>query len=572
MRHVLGSGRVLRIAACGVLSLSLILGGCNGQAPASEPSEEATKEAAAKPASFTVSDLRIAPLEVKKGENVGISVLVSNTGDQAGSFEVKLRVDGEVVGSQEVTLAGGARETVSFKTARDAEGTHQVSVEGLAGMFVVKPPPAPVVTQPKEPPPKQDTPQQPSTPPSTTTPGTTGTDSADWTIPEGSGTFWRAVHMGGNWGTNRDAVNDLPAEYFEYLRDLNANWVGVSVALHVEGSMDSTVELVYENVPIATFRDDVLRDLLRRFRQHGFNVYIHTAFESGAAGEHPVQRWQLGDPLAHQEDPNISAEFWPWRVDHPDHQHFVAEFWQSYTDALVHIARIAEEEGVGLLTLGTETDRLFRTRAGGRWPNHFKTEIQAMVTAVRGVYTGLLGYEQHGNSLVNRDFFGPGSDYLVDDLGLDVIAISAYFQLMSPPPTAAPAVADLEPIWEQIFQQHLIPVQQRNGGRPMVFTEFGYVDSIMALEMPSADEFRQKMFKDKDGDGLDEGHEAQCNAYEALFNVIERHPDVLRGAFLWDTMMATAEQWAQSFGSMITFSIRDKPAEDMVRDRYAGWR
>jgi len=433
-------------------------------------------------------------------------------------------------------------------------------------------------SEPEFPPPGETPPpSEPSTPPETpppsepTSPGTPPDD--DWTIPSGSGTTYRAVHMGGNWGTTRDAVRDLPPEYFRYVRDLNANWVGISVALHVDGSMDSTVELKYSDVFIPTFTDDTLRELIRAFRRHGFNVYIHMAFESGAGGEHPVQRWQLGDPMAADEDPNISPEYWPWRVNHPDHQQFVAEFWQTYTDALVHVAQIAEAEGVGLFTLGTETDRLFRSRSGGtRWPNEFKDEMKDMVTAVRAVYGGLLSYEMHWGSLVNRDYFGPGSDYLYDDLGLDVIAVSAYFKLSEVRPTQVLGVADLEASWEQIFQQHLIPLQQRNSGKSIVFTEFGYVDSIESPNEPTAGEFSDKMFKDKDGNGKDDGEETQANCYQAFFNVMEAHPGVVIGAFLWGLQMATEQQYAQSFAQMRTFNIRGKVAEEIVRDCYAEWR
>ena len=85
----------------------------------------------------------------------------------------------------------------------------------------------------------------------------------------------------------------------------------------------------------------------------------------------------------------IKPEFWPWRPDHPDHERFVAEFWETYTQQAVHFARIAEEEGVRLYSLGTETERLFGTRSGGeRWPNHFRAELQEMVRRVRAVYSG----------------------------------------------------------------------------------------------------------------------------------------------------------------------------------------
>ena len=432
------------------------------------------------------------------------------------------------------------------------------------------PRPKPTLTPTPSSPPQPPLGQPAPTPAPTSTP--TPTPVSDWVIPQGTGTMWRAAHMGGNWGTTRDAVAELPDEYFEYLRDLNVNWVGISVALHLDGSLDSTVELDYTTQHIPTFTDEVLARMIREYRRHGFNVYVALAFESGGAGEHPVQRWQLGDPFAAQNDPDMQAEFWPWNPSHPDHARFVQEFWASYTEQAVHIAEIAEAEGAGLYCIGTETDRLFRTRSGGAWPNHFLNEITAMVEAVRAVYSGTLAYEQHYGSTVDRGYFGPGSDYIHKDLGLDVIAVSAYYELAPEPVRSVPGVLDLEARWEAIFNEHLIPLQERNPGRPIIFTEFGYVDSVGALNMASMDEFSQRVFRDADGNGLDDGQEAQANAYESLFNVMERHPGVLDGAFLWGHQMATAEAYRASFGQMRTFSTRDKLAETVVRFRYAAWR
>ena len=36
----------------------------------------------------------------------------------------------------------------------------------------------------------------------------------------------------------------IPRDYIEYLRNLHVNWIGISVALHNEDSMDSTLERV----------------------------------------------------------------------------------------------------------------------------------------------------------------------------------------------------------------------------------------------------------------------------------------------------------------------------------------
>jgi hypothetical protein len=91
---------------------------------------------------FGSSGLSITPAEVGIGEEVTISLLVANTGDLAGSYEVTLEIDNVVVATEVVTLAAGASEGVNFTTAKDVAGTYAVSVGGLSGTFVVKAAPA----------------------------------------------------------------------------------------------------------------------------------------------------------------------------------------------------------------------------------------------------------------------------------------------------------------------------------------------------------------------------------------------------------------------------------------------
>ena len=271
----------------------------------------------------------------------------------------------------------------------------------------------------------------------------------------------RAVHLSGNWGHTADAVDFwemdrtqrlVPPRYVEYLRSVQVDWVGFSVALHLEHSMDSTLERTYSGVRVQTFSDEAVRQIIREFRAHGFNVYMTLAIESFEqeheldAVKHPAPRFQLGDPgyadtgvpddhlyctCARQIDP----DFWPWRPSHPDHDLFVAEFWESYAQQAIHFASIAEEEGVRMYSLGTETERLFRTRPGGDyWINHFGTELQSMVDRVRAVYSGLLTYDMQYKAYW-RDWFAPGSWHLWEDLDLDVIGVSSWFPLVDEPPT-----------------------------------------------------------------------------------------------------------------------------------------
>ena len=141
----------------------------------------------------------------------------------------------------------------------------------------------------------------------------------------------RAIHAAGNWATNRDVVEDwnaggrrellVPADHVEYLRSLHVNWVGLSVALHYDDSLDSTVERVYSAVDVPTFTDDVLRQIIRELRAAGFGVYLTLAFEAEESAR-PVRRWQLGDS-GHSDtgvppnDPDVFGRIRPARASIP---------------------------------------------------------------------------------------------------------------------------------------------------------------------------------------------------------------------------------------------------------------
>ena len=244
----------------------------------------------------------------------------------------------------------------------------------------------------------------------------------------------RAIHTAGRWGTHEQLIEAweaagrsrplVPPDYMAWLKSLHVNWIGISVGLHYDDSMDSTVERKYSDVTILTYADDELRQLIREFHSHGINVYLTLAFESleAEASARPVRRWEIGDPGDPQTgvpdtSEGLAPEFWPWRPDHPDHERFVAEFWETYTQQAVYFARIAEEEGVGLYSLGTETPRLFRTRSGGdRWPNDFGQELRTMVDRVRAVYGGPLTYDMIYFALTAADFF-VGSTHLWEGFG-----------------------------------------------------------------------------------------------------------------------------------------------------------
>ena len=118
-----------------------------------------------RPAAFAVSDLTVSPTEVDIGESVIISVILTNTGDLTGDYQVTLKIDNVETATEEVTLAGGASQTVTFTTAKDVSGTYSVTVDSLSGTFMVKPLPVPALVPPPKPASPVPSPTPPPTPP-----------------------------------------------------------------------------------------------------------------------------------------------------------------------------------------------------------------------------------------------------------------------------------------------------------------------------------------------------------------------------------------------------------------------
>ncbi|MFC1904452.1 hypothetical protein ACFLXT_01600 [Chloroflexota bacterium] len=96
-----------------------------------------------KPAIFTVSDLRITPDETK--DQLAISVTITNSGDLSDTYKAILRLNNLVEATEEVTLAGGTSQSITFNVSKDTAGIYAVTIGGLSGMFAIKVPPQPGV-------------------------------------------------------------------------------------------------------------------------------------------------------------------------------------------------------------------------------------------------------------------------------------------------------------------------------------------------------------------------------------------------------------------------------------------
>ena len=119
------------------------------------------------PARFEVSNLEISSDEVEINEEVMISILVTNTGDLPGDYDVTLRINYRTIEVRTVTVAGGKSANISFVVSQKSAGRYIIDINGVSGVFTVR--------SPEEPEPEPETPAATDTSPDIETPTTTGT-------------------------------------------------------------------------------------------------------------------------------------------------------------------------------------------------------------------------------------------------------------------------------------------------------------------------------------------------------------------------------------------------------------
>jgi hypothetical protein len=94
---------------------------------------------AAKPATFTLTDLIVNPLEAYAGDAVQISVNLTNIGDLEGNQTVNFEINNTIKATTNVTLAANSTEVVEFTYIETIEGNYTVKVGDLTSALIIKP-------------------------------------------------------------------------------------------------------------------------------------------------------------------------------------------------------------------------------------------------------------------------------------------------------------------------------------------------------------------------------------------------------------------------------------------------
>jgi len=90
------------------------------------------------PADFQISEVDVTPSEVEAGEEVTVSVRITNVGGQTGSYTLPLIINQTTEDTKTVTLEKGASTTTEFKIVKQTPGKYNIEIAGLVDEFTVR--------------------------------------------------------------------------------------------------------------------------------------------------------------------------------------------------------------------------------------------------------------------------------------------------------------------------------------------------------------------------------------------------------------------------------------------------
>jgi hypothetical protein len=281
-----------------------------------------------------------------------------------------------------------------------------------------------------------------------------------------------------------------------------ANWAAMLTTWYQSTYTATTIAPITDKTPT----DDSLRAAIQDFHGKGMKVMLK---------------------------PHVDPSDGKWRGEidpsNPD------AWFTSYTQFMLHYARMAQDLQVEGLCMGTELKTVSGAANRDRWVT--------VINAIRGVYSGVLTYAANATY--------PGDEFTSVSFWdqLDLLGLDGYFTLTDKNDVTQ---ADLVAAWHRNrYGEDLVAtVQNFQGSRqkPLIFTELGYRSVDGANRVPwdfnLAGEY-------------DPGEQNDC--YSAAFQVWNSYNDWMKGFFWW--------AWAVPVpGTNDTdYTPRGKPAEEILR-------
>ncbi len=202
---------------------------------------------------------------------------------------------------------------------------------------------------------------------------------------------------------------------------------------------------------------------------------------------------------------------------------------ENYKNYILHNAKIAEENNVELLCIGTEMDAAVKLRQTF-WSN--------LIDTVKKVYKGKLTYAANWGCYKEFESWHK----------LDFIGIDAYFPLSA---SVTPSVDELFTGWQPHFED--IKQFETLKKKPILFTEYGYRSIDKCAEQPWLSYNTAAV-----------NVEAQQNAYEALYKRFLPE-SWFAGGFLWKWHVNESKAGGKE---NTNYTPQNKPVEAVIKKWY----
>ncbi|WP_416812020.1 glycoside hydrolase family 113 [Demequina sp.] len=295
-------------------------------------------------------------------------------------------------------------------------------------------------------------------------------------------------------GTRGEWANPAAAESMRLMVErLHTTWTGIALC----GWQDTafSTEVKFREAPTVT--DDEVVWAIREAKSLGQKVVLK--------------------PILNVTDGTWRAHINFFDVDVPCEPKW-SDWFASYTEFIVHYARIAQAEGVEMFCVGCEMVQT--DRRADQW--------RAVIAAVREVYTGLVTYNCDKYQETNVTWWD----------AVDVISSSGYY-----------------PIDDWDNQLDRIEPVVRTHGKPFFFMEAGVMSTAGSEHLPNSWTLEGGI-----------SQEAQRDWYEVMFAVCDRR-DWVDGWMLWDwkAQLHTLEEAATN----AEYAVYGKLAEHTIAQRYS---
>lgn len=220
-------------------------------------------------------------------------------------------------------------------------------------------------------------------------------------------------------------------------------------------------------------------------------------------------------------------------------------WFANYEEFILHYARLAEEESIEMLCIGTELHRTCVER---------EADWRSLIEKIRSVYSGELTYAANFADEYEEVAFWDELDY---------IGVQGYFPVVQ---IEEPSVEEVKEGWSEHLKQ--LGNFSAKYDKPILFTEIGYKSTKDAgiepwqwpQRMSKSD--REKIFSEK----------AQANLYEGMFQALADEP-FIAGFHFWKwfpPIPESAERRRRNYtddGAFnIDFTPQNKLAEGVMRE------